>query len=219
MKIIVIGGGKTVYFLAKGLISHGHDVTIVNRDPEESQALSHQLSATIIAGDGSDPETLEQAGAARASVFIALTPQDHDNLVACQIAQEKFDVPRTIALVNNPDNEDVFRRLGVSLIFSATRILASLLEEQAGFMAITNLMAIAQGKLNVTEVLLNDNAPVTGKSLEELQLPEGFLLAIIVRNDEVLVPGGSTVLQGQDRLLLIGQADNFGEVLGILTGE
>ncbi len=86
-------------------------------------------------------------------------------------------------------------------------------------MAITNLMAIAQGKLNVTEVVLNDNAPVTGKSLEELKLPEGFLLAIIVRNDEILVPRGSTVLQGQDRLLLIGQADNFGEVLGILTGE
>ena len=219
MKIIVVGGGKTVYFLAKGFISQGHDVTIVNQDAEESRSFAHELNATILVGDGSDPEILEQAGAGRASVLLALTPQDHDNLVACQIAREKFDVPRPIALVNNPDNEEIFEKLGVSLIFSATRVLASLLEEQVGFMAITNLMAMAHGKLNVTEVVLDENAPVAGKSLEELKLPEGSLLATVVRNDEVLVPRGSTVLQEHDRLLLIGQAENFGKVLRILTGK
>lgn len=219
MKIIVIGGGKTIYFLAKQFITEGHNVTIVNRDPEESQALSHQLDATILLGDGSDPETLEQAGTGSADVLLSVTSHDHDNLVACQIAAEKFDVPRTIALVNNPENEEIFRKLGVSLIFSATRIITSLLEQETDFMAVTNLMAVARGKVNVTEVRLSENAPVVDKSLQELKLPEGFLLAAIVRNDEVLVPRGSTILQGHDQLILIGQAENYRDILRILTGE
>jgi trk system potassium uptake protein TrkA len=213
MKIIIIGGGETVFFLAKQFTAQGHHVTVINRDPEESRILSRQLDATIVVGHGSDPQILEEAGASNVDVLLALTPKDHDNLVACQIASDKFDVPRTIALVNNPDNENVFRELGVSLIFSATRILTSLLQRETDFMAITNLMALAQGKVNVIEVALPEDAPVSGKSLQELKLPEGFLLAAIIRNNEVLVPRGPTVLQGHDQLIMIGQAANFNEVL------
>ena len=219
MKIILIGGGKTIYFLAKQFIAEGQSVTIINRDPEESQALSHELDATILLGDGSDPEMLEQAGTGSADVLLSMTSRDHVNLVACQVANEKFDVARTIALVNNPENEEIFRKLGVSLIFSATRIITSLLEQETDFMAITNLMAVAQGKVNVSEVRLPENALVSGKSLQELKLPAGFLLATIIRNGEVLVPSGSTILQAHDQLILIGQAENYRDVLRILTGE
>ena len=219
MKIILIGGGKTIYFLAKQFIAKGQSVTIINRDPEESQALSHELDATILLGDGSDPEILEQAGTGSADVLLSMTSRDHVNLVACQVANEKFDVARTIALVNNPENEEIFRKLGVSLIFSATRIITSLLEQETDFMAITNLMAVAQGKVNVSEVRLPENALVSGKSIQELKLPAGFLLATIIRNGEVLVPSGSTILQAHDQLILIGQADKYRDVLRILTGE
>ena len=219
MKIILIGGGKTVYFLAKQFIAEGQSVTIINRDPEESQAMSHELDATILLGDGSDPEILEQAGTGSADVLLSMTSRDHVNLVACQVANEKFDVARTIALVNNPENEEIFRKLGVSLIFSATRIITSLLEQETDFMAITNLMAVAQGKVNVSEVRLPENALVSGKSLQELKLPAGFLLATIIRNGEVLVPSGSTILQAHDQLILIGQAENYRDALRILTGE
>lgn len=219
MKIILIGGGKTIYFLAKQFIAEGQSVTIINRDPEESQALSHELDATILLGDGSDPEILEQAGTGSADVLLSMTSRDHVNLVACQVASEKFDVPRTIALVNNPENEEIFRKLGVPLIFSSTRIITSLLQEQTDFMAITNLMAVAQGKVNVSEVRLPENALVSGKSLQELKLPAGFLLATIIRKGEVLVPSGSTILQAHDQLILIGQAENYRDVLRILTGE
>ena len=219
MKIILIGAGKAVYFLAKQFIAEGQSVTIVNRDLEESQALSHELDATILFGDGSDPEILEQAGTGSADVLLSMTSRDHVNLVACQVAKEEFDVARTIALVNNPENEEIFRNLGVSLIFSATRIITSLLEQETDFMAITNLMAVAQGKVNVSEVRLPENALVSGKSLQELKLPAGFLLATIIRNGEVLVPSGSTILQAHDQLILIGQADKYRDVLRILTGE
>ena len=219
MKIILIGGGKTIYFLAKQFVAEGQHVTIINRDPEESRSLSHQLNATILLGDGSDPEILEQAGTGSADVVLSMTSRDHDNLVACQVAKEKFDVPRTIALVNNPENEEIFRKLGVSPIFSATRIITSLLRQETDFMAITDLMAVAKGKVHVTEVRLPENAPVAGKSLQQLKLPAGFLLATIIRNGQVLVPSGSTVLRGRDQLILIGEAENYGDVLRILTGE
>lgn len=218
MRIIVIGEGKTIYFLARQFIAKGHKVTIINPNPEESQALSRELDATIMLGNGSDPETLDQAGARSADVLLAMTSQDHNNLVACQIAREEFDVPRTIPLVNNPENEEIFRKLGVSQIFSATRIITSLLEEQTDFMAITNLMAVAEGKVNITEVFLPEDAPVAGKSLKKLKLPEGFLLAAVIRDGDVLVPRGSTILHAGDQLILIGQTERYGDVLRILTG-
>lgn len=219
MKIIIIGGGKTVYFLAKQLISQDHRVTIVIRDPDEGQKLSHQLKATIVLGEGSDPDLLEQAGARSADLLLSLSSQDHENLVACQIAREKYAVPKTIALVNDPENEDIFRQLGVPLIFSATRIITGLLEEQAGFMAITNLMAFAQGQVRVSEIRIPDKAPVLGKSLEEVRLPEGFLIASIIRDGEVFVPRGPTVLQAHDQIILIGHAENYDAVLRMLAGE
>jgi trk system potassium uptake protein TrkA len=219
MKIIIIGGGKPIYFLARQFITDGHNVTIINRDPEESRALSHQLDATILLGNGSDPETLEQAGARSADVLLAVTSHDHDNLVACQICSREFDIPRTIALVNSPENEEIFRRLGITRIFSSTRIITSLLEEQADFMAVTSLMAVAQGKVNVSEIRIAENAPVAGMSLQALKLPEGFLVATIVRSGEVLVPSGSTILRARDQLILIGQAEGYRDVVRILTGE
>jgi trk system potassium uptake protein TrkA len=219
MNIIAIGGGKTIYFLAKQFIAHGHNVTIINRNPEESQTMSHHLKATILLGEGSDPETLEQAGARSADVVVSMTSRDHDNLVACQVAREKFDVPRTIALVNDPENEEIFRKLGVSIVFSATKIISSLLEQQTDIIAITNLMAVAQGKVNVTEIHLPENAPVAGKTLEQIKLPKGFLIASIIRNDEILVPRGPTYLQAHDQLILIGEAKNYSDVLRMLTGE
>lgn len=219
MRIIIIGGGKTTYFLAKQFISHGHHITLINPDPVESQTMSHTLEATILLGEGSDPDTLEQAGARSADVLISMTPYDHDNLVACQIAGEEFDVPRTIALVNDPDNEEIFRRLGVSIAFSATRIITNLLEQETAFIAITNLMAVARGKVNVTEIRLPENAPVAGKSLQELELPKGFLIASIIRNNEVFVPRGPTLLQANDQLILIGESEKYKDVLRMLTGE
>lgn len=219
MKIIIIGGGKPIYFLARQFTADGHNVTIINRDPEESRALSHELDATILLGNGSDPDTLEQAGARSADVLLAMTSHDHDNLVACQISSREFGILRTIALVNSPENEEIFRRLGVTRIFSSTRIITSLLEAQTDFMAVTNLMAVAQGKVNISEIRVAENAPVAGISLQKLKLPEGFLVATIVRNGEVVVPSGSTILRAHDQLILIGQAEGYRDVVRILTGE
>ncbi len=219
MRIILIGGGKLAYFLAKRFASKGYHLTIINNDATEATTLSRQLKATVILGEGSNPQTLKEAGAYQANVVLSLTSQDQDNLIACQIAQKKYGVPRTVALVNDPENRAIFEKLGISVAFSATEIITSLIEQQTSAEEITNLLPVAEGKVNVTEVALTEDSPGLGKKLQELQLPTGTLIACILRQGEVIVPGGQTSLEVKDRLILLSQPDNYGQLMRMLVGS
>jgi len=222
MKIILIGGGETIetiYFLARLFVRRNYQVTIVNPHPDEALMLSRRVKATVIVGEGSDPAVLQEAGARRADVVLSLTPHDPDNLVACQIAQKLYGVPRTLALVNDPDNEEVFRQLGIAEVFSATRVIGSLIEGQTVFDEIVHLFPAAEGRLHVTEVALDEHAPACGKTVLDLDLPQDSLVAAIIRDGQAIVPRGDSRLQGADRLILISVPENQEEVLRVLTGE
>jgi len=219
MRVIVVGSGKIAYFLARQFISKGYKVTIVSGEESESNLLSRRLKATILHGDGSDPQVLEDAGARQAEVVLALTSKDQDNLAVCQIARRMFRVPRTVGLVNDPENEEVFRKLGVSVAFSATQIIARILEERAGFEEIASLIPVAEGKVVISEVVLRADAPVIDQVLQRIAFPEGALIGGIIREGEVIVPRGGTRLQGEDRLIVISQPDCYDKVLRLLTGE
>ena len=222
MRVILIGGGETIetiYFLAKLFAHRGYQLTIVNPYPAEAQMLSRRVKATVLVGDGSDPGVLEEAGARRADVVLSLTPYDPDNLVACQIAQRLYGVPRTLALVNDPDNEQVFRKLGISDVFSATRLLGSLIEGQTVFDEITELFAADEGRLRVTELVLAEGAPAVTRTVQDLGLPEGSLVAAIIRDSQVVVPGGEESLRVADRLIVIAQPELQETVLQLLAGE
>lgn len=218
MRIIIIGGDKTVYFLARQFVSRHYHVTIINRNAQRSKELSEQTKAIVVLGDGTDIHRLEEAGARRADIVIALTPHDQDNLIACQIAKKFYGVPRTMALVNDPENEPVFEQLGITMAFSATKVIASLIEQQAHFEDITTLMPIAHGRINVTDIRLDADSPSVGKSLAELELSEGSLVACIIRDDEVIVPRGNTHLLVDDHLILISNPEHQEEDLLILCG-
>jgi trk system potassium uptake protein TrkA len=222
MRVLLIGGGETIetiYFLARLFTRRGYRVTIVNPYPDEAQMLARQVKATVIVGDGSDPAVLEEAGARRADVVLSLTPQDPDNLVACQVAQRLYHVPRTMALVNDPDNEQIFRQLGITEVFSATRVIGSLIEGQTVFDEITHLFPAAEGELHVSELVLDEQAPATGKSLAELDLPQDSLVAAIIRDGQVIVPRGQDRLQVADRLILIAVPENQEAVFRLLAGR
>lgn len=219
MRVILVGEGKILYFLARQFASKGHSTTIVTADHEQASALSRRIKATVLHGDGSDPGMLEEAGARRADVVLALTARDQDNLAVCQVARRMFRVPRTVGLVNDPENEEVFRKLGVSVAFSATQIIARILEERAGFEEIASLIPVAEGKVTVSEVALRPESPVVARELQKIAFPEGALIGGIIRAGEVIVPRGSTRLLGGDRLIVISQPDCYDEVLRLLTGE
>ena len=221
MRVILLGGGETVetiYFLARLFVRRGYDVAIVNPYPAEAEMLSRRVKATVLLGDGSDPTVLEEAGARKADLLLSLTPQDPDNLVACQIAQKLYGVPRTLALVNDPENEDVFHRLGISEVFSSTKVIGSLIEGRTVFDEITHLFPADEGRLYVTEVVLGLEAPVIGQAVQELDLPAGSLVAAIIRDGQVIVPGGQDCLLVADRLIVIALPEHQEHLLIALAG-
>jgi len=153
-----------------------------------------------------------------ADVVLAITPNDQDNLVICQLASLQFGVPRAVALANDPDNAEIFQNLGVSA-FSTTHIVGSLIEQRASIEQITNLLPVAEGKVNVTEIALDAGFPVAGKLLKDIELPENALVAVVIRESQPIVPRGATRLLAGDRVVLITLPENHGPVLKAFTGE
>jgi trk system potassium uptake protein TrkA len=218
MRVIIVGGGKALYFLGRSFVSKGYEAVIVNRDAEECRRLSRQLAVEVICGDGSDERILEQAGARRADAVLAITPRDQDNLVVCQLAALQFGVPRTVALANDPDNVGIFERLGVPA-FSTTHVLGSLIEQHAALDEITNLLPVGEGRVNVTEILLPAGAPVAGRRLKDVALPENALVAVVIRDGDPIVPRGDNDLRAGDAVVLITLPENHGAALRTITGE
>ena len=218
MKVMIVGGGRPVYFLCRTFLAKGHQVTLINRDQDECVRMARRLKATVVHGDGSNPGILEEAGAHGTDAVVAVTPNDQDNLAICQLASMQYEVPRTIALVNDPDNEKVFQKLGVTA-FSTTRTIASMIEQRTALDEITNLIPVGEGKVNLTEIKLQTTSPVVGKTLRELSLPPDSLIAVVLRSGEAVVPRGDTALRAGDQIVLITLPANHGAVLRAITGE
>ncbi len=214
----MVGGGGAVDHLARRFTEKGHEVVIVNRTSDECGRLARQLPATVVLGDGGDPATLEDAGARSADVLLAITPYDQDNLIISQLASLRFGVPRAVALANDPGNVEVFERLGVTA-FSTTDIVADLIEQQTIVDEITRTLTVAEGLVNVTEVVLDEEAPVLGQRLDALELPKSALITIVVRGGEAIVPGGGDTLHAGDHVVLVTLPEDHGPALKLLTGE
>jgi trk system potassium uptake protein TrkA len=180
--------------------------------------LARQLRAVVVCGDGSDAQVLKEAGALGADAVLAITPNDQDNLIICQLASLKFGVPRAVALANDPDNAEVFEKLGVSA-FSTTHIVGSLIEQRASLEQIINLLPVGEGLVNVTEIVLDADSPVAGKVLKDIDLPDNALIAVVIRDNQPIVPRGANDLRAGDRLVLITLPENHGTVLKSFTGE
>lgn len=219
MNIIVVGGEGIVYFISRTFTSKGHRVTIINRDRDECSKLARSLKAVIVFGDGSDPQILAEAGAESADALMAVTPNDEDNLVICEIATGRFHIPRTLSIVNDPDNEQIFKQLTNTIAFSTTHILANLIEQRAGFDEITNMVPVGEGKINVTEVIIDESSPAANKSLKDILLSENTLISGIIRNGEPIIPRGPTVIVPGDRLILVTLPENHSAALKALVGE
>lgn len=208
-----------MYFLTRTFLSKGFRVTIINREKAECKWLARMLKATVVHGEGSNIQILEESGAETADAILAVTPNDQDNLVICQLADMCFRVKKTMALVNDPDNEHVFSKLGISAAFSTTRILSSLIEQRTGFENIINLIPISEGKVNVTEVILERDSPVIGKALKDIGFPANSLIASLIRRGDLIIPGGTTILKEGDHLITITTPESIGKAIKILMGD
>ncbi|MEK6728366.1 MAG: NAD-binding protein [Candidatus Omnitrophota bacterium] len=219
MYIIVVGAGKVGYFLAKRLCQGKHTISIIEKDKNICEEVAKELEALVINGDGCDPHILEEAGIERADVIAAVTGEDEDNLIICQIAKERFNIRRTVGRVNNPDNEHTFSELGIDVPVDSTKIIAKVIEEEASFSDFVNLMSFKRGKLAIVRVDLPEDSPIINKEIKDVQLPPDSVLVSVVRGEEVIVPKGNTVLKPGDDVIALTLIGNEPQLLSLLVGN
>ncbi len=219
MYIIVIGGGKVGYYLARALLDEGHEILVVEKDPERTEFICGELGSVCVRGDGCEVTTLTEAGTGRADMFIAVTGDDEDNLVACQVAKHKFNVPRTIARISNPKNEVIFKTLGIDVTVSSTNIILEHIEEEVPTHSLTRLLDIKDKGLEIVEVKIPPNSPIIGKEVKELPLPAGSILSLIIRKKEKpQVPAAETILQAGDQIIAVTTPESEGALRTALRG-
>jgi trk system potassium uptake protein TrkA len=219
MYIVIVGAGKVGYFLAKRLCASRHTVSIVEKDRQVCEDIAKKLELLVVNGDGCDPEILEEAGVRRADVVAAVTGDDEDNLIICQLAKELFNIRRTIGRVNNPDNERVFTELGIDVPVDATMIIGKIIEEEVSFSDFVNLMSFKRGKLAIVRVDLSQDSPVINKEVKDIVLPQDSVLVSILRGEEVVVPKGNTVLEAGDDIIALTKVGNESQLLNLLLGK
>jgi trk system potassium uptake protein TrkA len=209
MYIIIIGGGSVGYHLCKALLKEGHEVLVLDKDAAKCDNFEDELGSVCVRGDGCEVATLAEAGVSRAEVFIAATDEDEDNLVACQVAKHKFGVPRTIARVNNPENEKIFKKLGVDCPISVTNLILEQIEEKIPTHPLIHLLAMGEEKMEIVEVKILEGSKSVGKSVKELSLPSDSILALLIRNGQKpQVPTVDTVLEVNDRIIALTTTDS-----------
>jgi trk system potassium uptake protein TrkA len=198
MYIIIAGGGKVGSYLAHLLVGKGHDVAVIEQDANACAALSDWGKALVINGDSCDLGALIDAGIEKADRFAAVTGDDANNLVACQLAKVKFNVPLTTARINDPRNEEIFHKFGVDFALNSTNILATVIEEGIIVNDLIPLVSVAKGKAMLVELKVAASSLATGKTLRELTWPRGSVVVSIVHEGEVIFPRGDTVLNADD---------------------
>ncbi|MBA7656268.1 Trk system potassium uptake protein TrkA [subsurface metagenome] len=219
MYIVVVGGGRLGYYLAKALLNEGHEVVIVEKNATFCKIINDELGGVCIHGDGCEIATLAELGTSRADMLIAVTGDDEDNLVACQVAKHKFNVSRTIARIRNPQNEAIFKKLGIDVTVSSTNVILEHIQEEVPTHPLTHLLSIRDQGLEVVEIKIPPKSTAVGKRVKELSLPEGTRLALVIHlTQKPKVPTADTIIRAEDRIIAITSSESEEKLRAILRG-
>jgi trk system potassium uptake protein TrkA len=218
--VIVVGGGRVGYYLTKALLDEGHEVLILETNATVARTLSDELGSICVRGDGCESATLASVGTNRADMLIAVTGDDEDNLVACQVAKHMFGVRRTVARIRNPKNENIFKKMGIDVTINTTNLILESIEEEVPTHTLIHLRDIRDKGLEIVEVKIPRDAPTIGKPLKELTLPEGSVLSLIIRKARrPIVPSGTTILQAEDQIIAVTAHESEEALRAALSGQ
>ena len=219
MYIIVIGGGKVGYHLGKALLSEGHEIVIIEKERSRIEFISNDLGSVCLMGDGCEVSTQAEAGASRADMLVSVTGDDEDNLVACQVAKHKFKVPRTIARINNPNNEAIFRRLGIDVTVNSTDVIMESIQQEVPTHMLTHLMTLHERGVEMVDIKITADAVSIGKKIKDLDLPSGSVITLIMRRDQKpLMAGPDIIIQTGDQIIALTPIDTEDQLKRALKG-
>jgi len=204
MYMILVGGGNVGLQLAKRLLARNHEVLVVERDPRQYQRLCSLIGEeNVFIGDGCEMMMQKEAGFGRADVVVAITGEDEDNLIVCQMAKVVWNVDRVVARINDPSHETIFAQIGIDDTVSATGIIYSLIEQQITPDLMLPVGALNRGNVEVVEVQLSSRSPVINKKVREVTLPPQTMIVWVLRDDHGLMVDGDTVLEVRDTIVAL----------------
>ncbi len=203
MYVIIVGAGKVGWNLARELIARDREVTLIESDHAKYRTVEDELEHAVQYGDATELWVLERAGIQRADLVIAVTGDDEDNILICQVAKEKYGVARIVARVNNPRNLQHFKLLGIQPAVSATDLILRLIEHEVPEYGLIQLLALEEEHLEIIELEVGDSSEADGRRVSEIQLPDGSLIISVLRGGTGFVPKGDTVVNAGDQVMLI----------------
>jgi trk system potassium uptake protein TrkA len=204
MYIVIAGGGKVGANLAQSVLDLGHEVTLVEQRRERFERLEDQFEHRVQLGDATELFTLERAGIARPpDLVVAVTGDDEDNMIICQMARERYGVEKVIARVNDPRNQEHFDLLGISPTISATSSILAMIEHEVPAHGLIHLLELRKENLEIVEVQLDADSPCIGKQISRIQLPSGARLITVMREGQAQMADGETRLAAGDQVLAV----------------
>ena len=218
MYLVIVGGGKVGAPLASSLINEGHEVFVLDNNPDTIASLQRELGMIATIGEATSVRALQDAGTARASALIATTDSDEDNLAACQLARANFDVPRTIAVANSPENAELFDLVGVDLVVSATDLVLANLATALPAHPLIRLMPIADRSQELVAIKLPASGTVVGRTLSEITLPYGTkIILMITAEGQSKTPDADALIEAEDEIVALSPANSTVELWELFT--
>lgn len=217
--VLLIGGRSKAKTMAISLLSKGYRVTVINSSHDECRKLAEIKGLTVIHGDGTKPYILDEAEAEKFDIAIALTSKDTDNLVACQLCKKQYGIPKTVSLVGDPNKTAFFRQMGVDSVVCAVSAVTGIIQQQAFIDEMTNIVPVGQGRVQLVEVQIPEDAPAAGKKLWEISLPHEAIVGCILRGETTLIPRGDTRILAGDTLVVITGSGQEMNTVQALTGR
>lgn len=217
--LLLIGGRSKALSLATSLVSQGYNVTAINNNYEDCLKLAEIKGVNVICGDGTKPHFLEEAGASNCHIAIALTGQDEDNYVACQLCKNRYNVKKTVALLGDPNKTNFFQDSGIDSTVCSVSMVTNIIQKQALIDEMTNIVPLSQGRIQIVELQITSNSPVINRKLWEIEFPKDCIVGCVLRGDTTIIPRGDTRILLGDTLIVLTASGQELAVAKILTGN
>lgn len=219
MKIVIAGGDSKADFLIKMLLNNKHKVIAINEEKSYCEYLANVHNVPIIFGDPCKKHILDNADIKNFDVMIALKESDADNLEICQMAKKVYNIKKTVCVVSNPHNVEIFKKLGVSSAISATYIVANLIEQASTLDVFMKSLELEEEKVIITEIIIESEFPVANKKIMDMNLPKNIIIGSIIRSGKMIVPNGSTVIMPEDKLIIISSKEDQIKAIEAIGGK
>ncbi|WP_177161129.1 TrkA family potassium uptake protein [uncultured Fusobacterium sp.] len=219
MRIVIVGGYNKADFLIDSLLKKNHKLVVVNEDKDYSEYLSMKYDISVVCGDPCKQYLLEEAEIDDFDILISLMEKDQDNFAICQTAKKIYNIKKVVCIVTDPKNVDIFKKLGLDTVISATYSISKLIEQASTIESLMNTLALENEKIIMSEILIDKNYLSVGKKLAEIVFPENAIISCILRNNSMIVPNGNTVIEFGDKLFIISTPENQKEALNSITKD